>query len=636
VVDNGSRESGIMVDGAAGAVNDAARTARRRPWDSTLRSIREVELRPTHWTLLALLVLTFGLRTWHLVNHLSGPLAHPEELSTSSDMVAFASWAKQIAAGDWLDQRHYHPAMDWMAGRGSPTQFESWWGGKEVYHQNPLYPYVLAVSYLLAGSAVPLLILQMLASTFSILLVFDIGRRLFDARAGLIAAGLAGLFAPSIVLDAMLLRASLHSTLTLLSVWLLFRLRDRPGLKNGARVGICLAASFMLRPAGLTLMLVGPVLLLLFGDLRRVWLRWLPALVVGAMVTIAPFAVRNLVVGAPALKFSTRGPAAILQANTRGAEPGFMALPAPEAFRTYMDAGHRSMTAALGTAIDSWPDGALHWWLGLQWQKSICVFRDYEYPNNINFYFYRRATSLLAILPTFGWFVGPGLVGLVLLGVRGRDKRLYLLLLAAAAATYLGCVLGFALGRYRMPLAMLMTIPAGVTVSFAIDALRSGDRRQILQAVVAGLLALALSVLSYTTVPRRTVFDDRGRPRTESPAQRRIVEQITALRSQEFALAARVLFQQGESEAATKLMEDFLGEYEAFFDRVGPGLWELPNAGPAMILLGDFRSRMTHAEVVFREAGDLTRARFYQDRAAKIEAEMKSLGGGDGVRGPPM
>jgi hypothetical protein len=42
---------------------------------------------------------------------------------------------------------------------------------------------------------------------------------------------------------------------------------------------------------------------------------------------------------------------------------------------------------------------------------------------------------------------------------------------------------------------------------------------------------------------------------------------------------------------------------------------------------------MTHAEVVFREAGDLTRARFYQDRAAKIEAEMKSLGGGDGVRG---
>ncbi len=52
-----------------------------------------------------------------------------------------------------------------------------------------------------------------------------------------------------------------------------------------------------------------------------------------------------------------------------------------------------------------------------------------------------------------------------------------------------------------------------------------------------------------------------------------------------------------------------------------------------MILLGDFRSRMTHAEVVFREAGDLTRARFYQDRAAKIEAEMKSLGGGDGVRG---
>ena len=111
-----------------------------------------------------ILVGTLGLRCLHLYDRLQSPLAHPEELTSmsSTDIAAFATWAKQIAAGDVLCRDTYHPYMDWMTQIAPLTTFERWWGGKEIYHQSPLYPYLLAVSYWLSGSSVPLLLLQVL------------------------------------------------------------------------------------------------------------------------------------------------------------------------------------------------------------------------------------------------------------------------------------------------------------------------------------------------------------------------------------------------------------------------------------------------------------------------------------------
>ena len=106
--------------------------------------------------IVVIVVTTLLLRSWHLYNHLASPLAHPEDVMPSTDSAAFATWAQKIAAGDVLCEDHYHPYMDWMGSIAPLQTFERWWGGKEIYHQTPLYPYLLASSYWLTGSSVML------------------------------------------------------------------------------------------------------------------------------------------------------------------------------------------------------------------------------------------------------------------------------------------------------------------------------------------------------------------------------------------------------------------------------------------------------------------------------------------------
>ena len=279
--------------------------------------VRVSKLRPAQLTLLAIVSVAFMLRFWHLFSQLSGILPYPEQVAVNSDIEAFSQWASQIAAGDWLCQNYFHPYMDWMRGYASMEQFEQWWGGKEIYHQNPLYPYLLAISYLMTGgSSVPLLVFQVPFSVVSVVLVYDLGRRFVDERAGLLAAGLLAVFPPSIVFDSLLLRASLNSSLTLLSIWLLLRIKDQPHWRVALSAGVCVAASFMLRPTGLLLLIVGPALLLSFGDLRARWRQWFPALLVGIVLVLSPFVARNLIVGAPALAFSTRGPETVIHSSS--------------------------------------------------------------------------------------------------------------------------------------------------------------------------------------------------------------------------------------------------------------------------------------------------------------------------------
>lgn len=612
---------GIHVDLARGARNDACAPNHESP----ITLVRVSKLRSPQIILLVILSVALVLRFWHLGNQLYGVLPHPGLGSESSDIFAFATWASQIADGDWLGRAHFHPYMDWMANYAPLEQFEEWWGGKEIFHQNPLYPYLLAISYLVSGgSSLPLLIVQVLMSTLSVFLIYDLGRRFVDERAGLIAAGLLAIFAPSVVMDAILLRASLNSSLTLLSIWLLFRVVDHLDWRLALGTGVCVAASFMLRPTGLVLLVVGPVLLLQFAELRRRWRQWIPALLAGVILVVGPFVVRNVIVGAPALAFSTRGPETVIHSHTRSADPGFMALPPPELFRKYMDDGSSSLIAAISTSIDSWPDGSIGWWLWHEWQKTICVFRDYEYQNNVNFYFYRRATPLLRFLPTFGWFVGLGLVGLILIAVHGRQRRLALIALAGLAALYIGSIMGFALARYRLPLAVLLMIPAGATVSMVIEWLRSGRGKLIGMGIAALLVAGVMSVLSFTVYPRRVFFDEAGRPHPQILSLRKYYERSESLRAQEFVLAARHAGKQGDKRAALEILERYIIEYQAFYREVSV---EARGLKTAEFLRRELRKRYLLVADALFELGETAMSKQLKERAMGIEKQLESRRG---------
>jgi hypothetical protein len=311
-----------------------------------------------------------------------------------------------------------------------------------------------------------------------------------------------------------------------------------------------------------------PVVLLLEKATRSHWRSWAPALSLAFVVVIAPFAARNLLVGAPLLAFSTRGPETVIQANSKFAEPGSMSVPAKDDYVRLMAVGHGSVTRALTTAIDSWPaDSSLRWWLWHQWQKILCMFGDYEYANNVNFYYYRSLTPLLVYLPTFGWFVGFGLVGMLLLGLHGRQRAALWFPLLAAGALVAGCLLGFTMSRYRMPLAVLLTIPSGAAVSLILAWLRTATPRSIALAGVAFLVSLALCVASYLVTPKKSQDDGEGGIFVIEGELRAMVLGQKKLRLQEYNMAAKALNAAGDPARAVTLLANYrqalLSEAEA-------------------------------------------------------------------------
>jgi 4-amino-4-deoxy-L-arabinose transferase-like glycosyltransferase len=101
-----------------------------------------------------------------------------------------------------------------------------------------LYPTFLSVIYRLGGNDVVIQIIQSFLHTGTCLLVFVIGRHLYNARTGLIAALVCAL-------HPMLLRyvADLHMETWLtfwctLTVWRAIRFHDRPSVRNGVLLGL--------------------------------------------------------------------------------------------------------------------------------------------------------------------------------------------------------------------------------------------------------------------------------------------------------------------------------------------------------------------------------------------------------------
>src|SRR5262245_48647957 len=69
-------------------------------------------------------------------------------LDPISDMESFHRWALTIVNGDWLGRSDFHPFHPWQIAVAAKEQWARWYG--HVYHQEPLYPYLVALIYRIA------------------------------------------------------------------------------------------------------------------------------------------------------------------------------------------------------------------------------------------------------------------------------------------------------------------------------------------------------------------------------------------------------------------------------------------------------------------------------------------------------
>ena len=136
----------------------------------------------TTWLLAAILGLGFLVRFMHLWFLSDTAFLRFHEHCNQTDMFAFWQWAQAIVAGDWLGRETYHPDFVWMKEIAPIETWHRWWGGKEIYHQAPLYPHFLAVILALKNSPVFAVAIQLLIGALQPLVMFSLARRLFDNK----------------------------------------------------------------------------------------------------------------------------------------------------------------------------------------------------------------------------------------------------------------------------------------------------------------------------------------------------------------------------------------------------------------------------------------------------------------------
>jgi 4-amino-4-deoxy-L-arabinose transferase-like glycosyltransferase len=207
------------------------------------------------------------------------------------------------------------------------------------------YPATLAGVYLLTDSSVPAAkVLNAVLGTAACLLVYFVGREVFDRRVGLVAAGILALFPSQVFLPTLLMTETPWTFLTmlLLALTLALTLRKRPGWLPVALLGLMFGLASLVRGEMLAFPLVLVAVWAVAYRSGLLALRLGGIAVAGMLVALLPWTVRNwTALGYPVL-VSTGSADNLLAGHWSGADglgsfvPGievnsvYRDLPAPE------------------------------------------------------------------------------------------------------------------------------------------------------------------------------------------------------------------------------------------------------------------------------------------------------------------
>lgn len=451
--------------------------------------------------LLALFVFAFGLRAVALVQYEE---RHPQAQRPAIDEASYDAWAREIAGGELV--------------------------GREIFFQEPLYPYVLGGVYALAGDEPAAQRnaarwMQVVAGACAAALAGALAARLFGRHAGWIAGALVALHRPAIWFPALLLKENLFTTLLValaLGLVATRELEERGWRKRELTAWLALG---LLGGLGANLrgnLLVMLPLLALWpvarALLRRRWTRRALAHSVafgsGVALALAPVVLRNHAVGGRFV-LTTSGAGTNFYGGNNLDNPFGVAtefdwvrgIPEHEAGDWRREASRRagreldakeSSDFWMAATVASMRENPLEH-ARILLRKLRLTLGRYEVPDNHFLEWDARYVPLLeAPLPGFALVGTLGLAGFVVLvlarrraqedGVADGGAALELALLGGA---YLGTVvLTVTSERIRMPLVPLLAVFAGGLIPLAATA-----RRRLSIALVA-LVASAGLVLT--------------------------------------------------------------------------------------------------------------------------------------------
>jgi dolichyl-phosphate-mannose-protein mannosyltransferase/tetratricopeptide repeat protein len=441
----------------------------------------------------ALWLLALGLRLAHIFELQGTPFFSVLIV----DGARYDEWAQQIASGQFL--------------------------GSDTFYQTPLYPYLLAGLYKLAGHHVLLVrIVQGMLGACSCVLLAVAGRHFFSARVGLIAGLLLAIYPEAIFWDGLVQKSSLDLFLmTALLATLGAFLTERRGRWLIA-AGVAMGAFVLNRENARILYPI--VIIWLVAFFRDVPLRrraaWLGMVTAAVAIVLVPVGIRNYAVGGEFFISTSQLGSNFYIGNHQGATGTYDPLVADHGNplderedATALAERATGRTLSPGAVSSYWFDRAVdeirrapRAWLRLAGRKILLTMNAGELVDTESMDEYSQYSHTLRALQ---WMSFGIVLPLAVLGawITRRRWRSLALLYGAAAGLILSVVIFYVVSRYRFPMIPVLLLFAGAALG-GLSQIRS-EWRHWLPGVVAAAGAGALSYLPMTA-PSNTTHDNIG------------------------------------------------------------------------------------------------------------------------------
>jgi 4-amino-4-deoxy-L-arabinose transferase-like glycosyltransferase len=410
---------------------------------------------------------------------------------------------------------------------------------REPFYQDPLYPYSLALIYSVFGHSYwAVYLFQLALALLFLLLVYDTARRLFEWRAGVIAAAMAALYKPFIFYESQIEKTSLAIFLTAIFLWLFVRTSSLKPQTASRQAGIGyllwpLASGVALGLAALTranTLVFAPLLPLAMAlkpqaTNRKLRIQAAAASLLGVLLIVAPVSIRNSILAREFTLTTTQAGQNLYIGNSPYNTTGQYQAPPwvrpTTEFEQSDFAGYANKAAGKTLSYSGvsrfYVRAALDWatshgrdFAELLWRKTVLYFNNYEVPDNEDMYSFARYSWVLRLpLLSFGLVFALGLAGMILLA-RGLGRLSFVIFYVGSAVSV---IVFFVFSRYRTPALPALLPFAGAMLPWLADqAPRRSSSAAGHSSIIAhrsslprlaGGLALILAVLALTLHPIR-------------------------------------------------------------------------------------------------------------------------------------
>lgn len=383
------------------------------------------------------------------------------------------------------------------------------WIGQDIYYQSPFYAYILGLLFTIGGHSYLLVyIVQALLGLVGLLLIFLVGKRVFNETVALIAVALALLYGPFLFYESKLLMTTVATSLNLLVLMWFLKTMDSPSSLKWFFGGLLAGLSILVR--GNMIFFVPFVFIWLYmigGKNRVLFIRRAGAVLIGILLTIAPVTLRNYLVGQDFVPISGHTGITFYMGNSPEATGTYTAVEGISGVILLQQEEERRIAEeALGVPLKSseitsyWYKKGLTYivshplpYLRLELKKALLFFNTLELANNYNYYLERRLVPVLWImfLP-FALISSLGIIGII---VGARKNNATVLLTFYAVSNLITQLVFYVLSRLRLPVVPVLILFASFGGYWIWRSIQKGQTRRY--AIALASVGLILIISAY-------------------------------------------------------------------------------------------------------------------------------------------